>query len=135
MNTLSNNDLISYIVAYRLFKINKDKAIQSMIEINKRKELGDKFNFEEEINIRENILSSIGNGFVVKIIDGINIDSILFEIRKLNIKSMILDKNKRFIHIGIASINDQEIISKLIGVKEIIPDKKVLENVISSKLS
>lgn len=48
--------LAGYIIAYRLFKLNKDLSTKCMIELMIRKEDGDDFEFEKYIE--ENVLET-----------------------------------------------------------------------------
>lgn len=46
-----SKDLAARIVAYRLLKINKSLAIKCMEELSLREKNGDKFNYNEYINV------------------------------------------------------------------------------------
>ncbi len=46
--------LAGYVIAYRLFKLNKDLSVKCMVELMVRKENGDDFDFEKYIE--ENVL-------------------------------------------------------------------------------
>ena len=135
LKTALTSELISYVASYRTFGINKKGSILCMIELDKRRQDGDNINYEEEIDLQVSIFKSIGKGFVVKTFDGVPIDDLVSNIRDLGIPCMIFNRESGLIHIGIANQIQQTKLSKLPGVKEILPDKKVLEHVTGTSVS
>jgi hypothetical protein len=130
-----SSELISYIASYRSLGLNKAQAILCMVELDKRRQNGDTIQYEVEIDNQTQIISSIGKGFVVQTFDGAPLDTIIKSIRDYGIPCMVYNRELGLAHIGIASQEDQLKISNIPGIKEIIRDRKVLHNALSSKIS
>jgi hypothetical protein len=128
------SELISYVAAYRVFKTNKSLAIDCMVELDKRRQCGYLTDYETEIENQAAILSSIGKGSVVKVYDESQIGRIIKEIRDLGINCMIFNQDQRLIHVGILDTVSKNKIETIVGVEEILSDKKAI-NATSTKLS
>ncbi len=128
------SELISYVAGYQALGLNRDKSILVMKELDKRRQDGDTTDYETEIENQTEIYKSIGKGFVVKITEGIPIDPIIEKIKR-NCYCMPYNREKGFIHIGNVSTDIIEKISRIPGVKEISPDRKVLESVTGTTIS
>jgi len=128
------SELIAYIAAYRVFKTNKNLAINCMEELDKRRQSGYIVDYETEIENQAAILSSIGKGYIVKLYNSSQSDKIIQQIRDLGFSCMIFDQDQGLIHIGILDENSRAKIANLTGVQEILNDRKII-NAFSSKLS
>lgn len=129
------SELISYIAGYQALGINKETSILCMVELDKRRQNGDSTNYEEEIKNQSEIMKSIGTGIAVVAMNGVQLDSLCKMIRDLNCYCMVMNRDSGILHIGKADQILQEKISQLPGVKEVLPDKKVLQNVIGPTIS
>ena len=135
LKTAKISELISYVAGYQALGLNKDRTILVMKELDKRRQNGDTTLYEEEIENQAKIIKTIGKGFVVITFNGIPIDPLIKSIRQTGCYCMPFNRESGIIHIGLADYNQIEKIQKLPGVKEIIPDRKVLENAASATIS
>lgn len=125
--------LINYISVYRVFKINKKIATQCMIELDSRKEMNYD-QYESLISNFSSVLKNIGKGYVVKYHSDYSSNEIIKVLKELKLNAFLISKSLYYIHIGSPSETELEKIKSIPGILDIIQDKKVLENVISTKI-
>lgn len=135
LKTAKVSELISYVAGYQALGLNKDRTILVMKELDKRRQDGDTTPYEEEIENQTTIIKSIGKGFVVLSFNGTPLDTLMANIRKAGCYCMPFNREAGMIHIGLPSLQLIEKIQKIPGVKEVVPDRKVLENAVSATVS
>jgi len=135
LKTAKVSELISYVAGFQALGLNKDKTILVMKELDKRRQDGDDTLYEQEIENQATIIKSIGKGFAVLTFNGTPLDPLIQKIRKIGCYCIPLNREAGMIHIGVPNMDTIEKIQKIPGVKEIVPDRKVLENVVSANVS
>ena len=135
IKTALTSELISYVAGYRALGLNKEQSIACMLELDKRHQDGDTTDYRKEIDNQAEVMKSIGSGFVVIAIPGVQLDELRDRIRESGTYCMITNRNDGIIHIGKPDLFEQTKISKLVGVKEVVSDKKVIANVAGSTVS
>lgn len=76
---MANELLAVNVVVYRTLHINKELAVQSMIELTKRRERGDSFNYEEFIENKIKEMPKVDDKQLKSIASSINLFKMLIK--------------------------------------------------------
>lgn len=106
--------LITYVSMYRNFRVGKKICVQCMLELDRRRSLGDNTEYEKDIEVKTNLIKSIGKGFIIRINENFNLVETLKKIEKIT-PAFVFNENKKLIHVGII---DKPIIDNICSLEE-----------------
>lgn len=122
--------LIQFLAVHQALKINKEMAIQVMLELDKRRVNGEILDLSQ-IDRLSDLLKSVGSGKIIKIIQT-QINNIQNTLNEKNITTIKISPDLLFV----GKINEEtktEILN-IVGVLEILDDKEIINDTSGSRL-
>jgi len=123
----STEALIQFLAVHQVLKINKEMAIQIMLELDNRRANGEVLDLVQ-IDRLSTLLKSVGSGSIIKTIPS-QIDNIQ---KTLTITTIKISQDLLFA--GKISEEAKKEILNITGVLEILEDKEIINDTVSSRV-